>query len=84
MALLGYQPAHQENVSLGLQAELAVILNSIANLKTYPWVDAAMKSGALTLHGWHLDFATGTLLRSYETPDKWVEVSANAYDVCSS
>jgi carbonic anhydrase len=57
-----------------LQAELAVILNSIANLKTYPWVDAAMKAGELTLHGWHFDFATGTLLRFDETLKKWVEV----------
>jgi carbonic anhydrase len=57
-----------------LQAELAVVLNSIANLKTYPWVDAAIEAGELTLHGWHFDFATGTLLRFDETVKKWVEV----------
>lgn len=57
-----------------LEAELAVILNSIKNLETYPWVKAAMDARVLTLHGWHFDFATGTLLRYDEAQKTWVKV----------
>jgi carbonic anhydrase len=54
-----------------LKAELAVILNSVKNLKSYPWVKAAMAAGELTLHGWHFDFKDGTLRRYDENVMDW-------------
>ena len=57
-----------------LQAELAVIHNSIDNLKTYPWVKSAVSAGELTLHGWHFDFEKGQLRRYDEALDRWVDV----------
>ena len=39
--------------------EQASITKSLENLLTFPYVDAAVKSGALTLHGAYFDVSTG-------------------------
>ncbi|MEQ1754818.1 MAG: carbonic anhydrase [Micropepsaceae bacterium] len=57
-----------------LQAELAVIHNSINNLMTYPWVKSGVSTGELRLHGWHFDFENGKLMRYDAAMDEWVEV----------
>jgi len=35
------------------------VLAQLRNLQTYPFVDAALKGGALYLHGWYYDISTG-------------------------
>ena len=36
-------------------------LQSVRNLRTFPWIEERVRSGALRLHGWHFDIAEGTL-----------------------
>lgn len=42
--------------------ELAAILVSLDNLKTFPWVKARLAAGDLSLHGWYFDLDAGALL----------------------
>ncbi len=42
--------------------EQAMIVTSLQNLKTFPWVDEALGKGALSLHGWYFDMVRGALL----------------------
>ncbi len=39
--------------------EEAVVLVSLNNLLTFPWIKSAVDAGALTLHGWYFDLTTG-------------------------
>lgn len=51
--------------SLELQAracELASILVSLENLRSYPWISQRVQQGRLTLHGWYFDMERGELL----------------------
>ena len=57
-----------------LEAELAVIHNSINNLMTYPWVKDGVNAGELRLHGWHFDFEKGVLRQYHAAIDQWIEV----------
>jgi carbonic anhydrase len=41
------------------------ILNSLRNLRTFPWVQAAESRGDLVLHGWYFDIVTG-VIKSYD------------------
>lgn len=43
-------------------AEQAAILLSLENLHSFPWIDQRATAGALSLHGWYFDLATGELL----------------------
>lgn len=45
--------------------EQASILVSLENLLTFPWIDARVREGALSLHGWYFDMQSGNLL-AYE------------------
>lgn len=46
-----------------LQAlEQAVILTSLNNLMTFPWIKESIKAGRLTIHGWYFDMSKGILL----------------------
>jgi carbonic anhydrase len=70
-------PDNFETLSPDLQrkeAELAVVRNSMMNLRTYPWVDSGLKAGTLKIHGWHFDLETGVLQRYDESLEKWVDV----------
>jgi carbonic anhydrase len=42
--------------------ELAAILVSLTNLRTFPWVAERLETGRLTLHGWYFDLDAGALL----------------------
>lgn len=42
--------------------EKAVILVSLNNLMTFPWINEAVKAGKITLHGWYFDLKTGKML----------------------
>lgn len=41
--------------------EQAVILTSLKNLMTFPWVAERVNDGSLKLHGWYFDLTTGEL-----------------------
>ena len=41
--------------------ERASIRGSIANLRSYPWIESEVASGRLQLHGWWFDLETGDL-----------------------
>jgi len=49
--------AHGEEVAF----ELAAIRSSLANLRTFPFVEKRMSEGLLVLHGLHFDIASGEL-----------------------
>jgi len=52
--------------ALKLQAlEQAVILTSLNNLMTFPWIRQGVENGSITLHGWYFDMVHGKLL-SYD------------------
>jgi carbonic anhydrase len=57
-----------------LQAELAVIRNSVLNLTGFPWVRERMVQGRLRVHGWHFDFETGVLLIHDAERGTWQKV----------
>ncbi len=42
--------------------EKASIVNSLENLKTFPWLKEKVDAGELSLHGWYFDIGTGNLL----------------------
>lgn len=42
--------------------EQAVILTSLNNLMTFPWIRDGVASGSITLHGWYFDMVTGKML----------------------
>jgi Carbonic anhydrase len=42
--------------------EQAVILTSLNNLMTFPWIKDAVAEGRITLHGWYFDLAKGKML----------------------
>lgn len=37
------------------------IINSIKNLKTFPWIEERVKQNLLSIHGWVFDIKTGTI-----------------------
>jgi carbonic anhydrase len=42
--------------------EQAVVLVSLDNLLTFPWIKEAVDAGDIQLHGWYFDLNTGALL----------------------
>ena len=42
--------------------EQAVILTSLNNLMTFPWIRDGVAAGKITLHGWYFDMVTGRML----------------------
>lgn len=54
--------AHEEDARpCHADAERFSIARSLRNLRTFPWIDEAVASGSLELHGWWFDLVTGTL-----------------------
>jgi carbonic anhydrase len=43
--------------------ETEVVLHSLANLRTFPWIREAIEAGALALDGFRFDIHTGMLMR---------------------
>lgn len=61
---------HKELGSASKEARLraleqAVILTSLNNLMTFPWIKERVAAGALSLHGWYFDMVKGEML-SYD------------------
>ena len=42
------------------------IVNSLRNLRTFPWIRHAEQKGDLQLHGWYFDLLTG-VIKSFDT-----------------
>lgn len=61
--------------------EREVILISLRNLMTFPWIREAVAQKRIDLHGWYLDIATGSLLHyEPETGDfKNIRTAADKY-----
>lgn len=38
------------------------LINSLNNLKTFPWIRSRLKDGRLNTHGWYFDIANGSIL----------------------
>jgi len=53
--------------------EMAVIRLSLAALKTFPWIEAAISEGRLELFGFRFDIHTGTLMQLDEEGFSWIE-----------
>ena len=41
--------------------EYETVRQSIRNLMTFPWIDQRVRTGELSLHGWHFDITEGAL-----------------------
>ena len=55
--------------------ERGAIALSIANLKTFPWIQKRMEQGKLSLHGWHFDLDQGQLWE-LKTDGHWEIISS--------
>ena len=53
------------------------LINSLKNLKTFPWINEKVAEGTLSLHAWNFDLPTGTIqvykedMETFSTLDKW-------------
>lgn len=56
--------------------ERASVVNSLANLRSFPWVARLEQAGELTLHGAWFDVALGELYVLDETSSEWVVAEA--------
>ena len=56
----GQHPSGEKNDD-NHQAEQAAIVQSIDNLRTFPWIRDREQAGRIALHGWWFDMEQGTL-----------------------
>ena len=54
-------PSHAEPSDILNRCETEVLRLSLANLATFPWIEAAVAAGRLTVHGFRFDIHTGVL-----------------------
>jgi carbonic anhydrase len=59
----GTIPAETEDCDVLTHCEHGVVRLSLANLRTYPWIEEAVDAGRLELHGFRFDIRTGVLLK---------------------
>lgn len=55
-----YPSATPEHRQCAIEKE--VIVTSLNNLLTFPWIKSAVDEGKITLHGWYFDMKNGNLL----------------------
>ncbi len=70
-----------ENAPLDIQLralEQAMILTSIHNLMTFPWIKDAVIAGRLTLHGWYFDMGQGKMLGLDFAKGVFADISATS------
>ncbi len=58
--------------------EQAIILTSLNNLMTFPWIRSGVESGAIALHGWYFDMVNGKLLGYNAESGNFAEVKVSA------
>lgn len=54
--------------------ERASVLNSLQNLRGYPWIAERVAAGSLTLHGWWFDLETGDLWATHPHTGQFLPV----------
>ncbi len=52
--------------------ELGAIINSLNNLRSFPWVSEREAAGEIALHGWYFDMGNGALLAYSERSDAFL------------
>lgn len=57
--------------------EQAVILTSLNNLMSFPWIRDGVATGKITLHGWYFDMPTGKMLGLNFTTGMFEDISQN-------
>jgi carbonic anhydrase len=55
--------------------EQAVVLASLDNLLTFPWIKEAVDNKTIQLHGWYFDLSTGALLDYQHATGRFEEVN---------
>ena len=71
--------------------EQAIILTSLNNLMTFPWIRSAVEAGEMRLHGWYFDMLNGKMLNYDFSKGHFVEtppesphlVTAKAMTACN-
>lgn len=58
--------------------EQAAIVQSLANLLSFPWVRERVADGRLALHGWYFDLPAGQLMAYDPTTGRFVTATAEA------
>lgn len=53
------------------------VINSVENLKTYPWITERIDKGELTLHGWWFDLESGDLWVTNPTSGEFLPVEGH-------
>jgi carbonic anhydrase len=48
---------------------------SLANLRTFPWIADRIRAGALRIHGWHFDIASGLMEAYDEETDRFTPLT---------
>ena len=56
--------------------EQSVILVSLNNLMTFPWIAAKMQAGELQIHGWYFDLKSGQIFRYKEKTQSFEKLAA--------
>ncbi len=62
---------HAEPSARQLALERASVSNSLANLRSFPWVDARVSDGRLSLHGAWFDIGLGELSALDQKAGRW-------------
>jgi carbonic anhydrase len=62
-------PGHSQH-----EAEKKAILNSVANLKTFPWIKDAINNKKLSVHGWWFDMENGALWGNKGSSNEFVKL----------
>ncbi|MFZ6781125.1 carbonic anhydrase [Undibacterium sp. Ji83W] len=52
--------------------ELGAIINSLNNLRSFPWISEREARGDIALHGWYFDMSNGALLAYSERSDTFL------------
>ncbi|MBI1275537.1 carbonic anhydrase [bacterium] len=55
--------------------EQTLILTSLDNLMTFPWVSSRVKAGDLKLHGWYFDMNTGRIAEYDHTTSEFNDIA---------
>ena len=56
-------PRHAHGTDLLTHCEMEVVRLSLGNLRSFPWIEEAVRAGELELHGFRFDIHTGVLAR---------------------
>jgi carbonic anhydrase len=65
-----------EHRALSLEEQMTVcchyaLINSLHNLKTFPWINERVQAGLLTLHAWYFDFEIGGIHQYDPEHQQW-------------